>query len=85
MRSAREGSVIDADDAAGLGTATGRLAEDVELRRRMLLAAKDRGRSYIWKLTTSQRRRQILNVLGSARHGSTVTSMEVKRPSAIAT
>ncbi|MGY4286401.1 glycosyltransferase involved in cell wall biosynthesis [Bradyrhizobium sp. LM2.7] len=68
VRNGCEGFVIDPYDAAGWGTAIQSLAEDVELRRRMSLAAEERAKAYIWTLVADHRRRQILNVLGSVPH-----------------
>lgn len=64
VRNGCEGYVIDPYDATGWGAAIQRLAEDVELRRRMSLGAEERAKSYIWTLVAGQRRRQILNALG---------------------
>lgn len=65
VRHKREGFVIDPYDAAGWYAALRKLTEDVGLRQRMSCAAADRARSYTWGQVASNRRRQILGVLGA--------------------
>jgi glycosyltransferase involved in cell wall biosynthesis len=64
VRDNSEGFVIDSYDAAGWCTALRKLAEDADLRRRMSRAATERAQSYLWAQVASNRRRQILDILG---------------------
>jgi glycosyltransferase involved in cell wall biosynthesis len=64
VRNNREGFVIDPYDAAGWCAAIRRLAEDVELRRRMSRTTAERAQSYIWRQVASERRQKIVGVLG---------------------
>lgn len=65
VRNNYEGFVIDPYDAAAWCAAIRKLADEVDLRRRMSRAAVDRAQSYTWGQVASDRREQVLRVLGA--------------------
>jgi glycosyltransferase involved in cell wall biosynthesis len=56
-----EGLVIDPYDSNGWIEAIRTLADNVELRRKMSDAARERAQSFVWKVVAARRREQILS------------------------
>jgi glycosyltransferase involved in cell wall biosynthesis len=63
LRPDREGLLVDPYDADGWIAAIRRISEDVELRRRMSMAASDRAKSFVWSAVAADRRQKVLDRL----------------------
>ena len=64
VRNQCEGFVLDPYDASGWIAAIRALAEDVELRQRMSVAAVEHARRFTWDVVASQRRELMIGRLG---------------------
>jgi glycosyltransferase involved in cell wall biosynthesis len=66
VRHDREGFVIDPYDRLGWISAIRKLADDVNVRRKMANAAIERARDFVWSEVAGRRRRQVLNILSTS-------------------
>ena len=63
VRNNREGFVIDPYDRPGWISALRKLADDVDVRRKLANAATERSRGFVWSEVAERRRQQVLGIL----------------------